>query len=180
MRLDGGRASLRTIMAAADLHDLMRRLPRRQAAGAPMGAVLTAPVVRAAAGASPGIGATAPEEGTADFWMDRGGLLSAYGNYQGAVRCFQKALTLEPRLAEAAFQLGVAYGELGLFERAVEALSRAIAQEPARGHYYYGRGRVYLLAGEEDLAMQDFMEAAFLGDVDARTYLRETSGVSWQ
>jgi hypothetical protein len=180
MRLDGGRAVLRTTMATADLHDLMQLLTGLQAAEGPVGAALTAPIVRTAAGAPPATGAPAPVEGTADFWMDRGGLLSAYGNYKGAVACFQKALTLEPRLAEAAFQLGVAYGELGLFEQAVEALSRAVAQAPDRGHYHYGRGRVYLLAGDEDLAMQDFMEAAFLGDSDARTYLRENSGVSWE
>ena len=110
--------------------------------------------------------------------MDRGGLLSAYGNYKGAVRCYQKALDLAPGLAEAHFQQGVAYGELGRFDAAVNAISRAIDRMPTNGAYFYGRARVYLLAGDEDLAMKDFMEAGFLGNDDARDYLR-SAGVDW-
>ena len=115
---------------------------------------------------------------TPAYWMDRGGLLSAYGNYKAALRCYQKALALAPDLAEAHFQQGVAYGELGQFDAAVHTISRAIDRMPTNGVYYYGRARVYLLAGDEDLAMKDFMEAGFLGNVDARAYLKG-AGVDW-
>jgi len=115
---------------------------------------------------------------TPAYWMDRGGLLSAYGNYKAAANCYQKAITLAPDMAEAYFQLGVAYGEMGRYEAAVTAISQAIDRTPANGAYFYGRGRVYLLAGEEDLAMKDFMEAGFLGNQDARNYLRH-AGVEW-
>jgi tetratricopeptide (TPR) repeat protein len=115
---------------------------------------------------------------TPAYWMDRGGLLSAYGNYKGAVRCFQKALDLAPDLVEAHFQQGVAYGEMGQFEAAIGAISRAIDRMPTNGAYFYGRGRVYLLAGDTDLAMKDFMEAGFLGNEDARIYLQH-AGVDW-
>ena len=117
-------------------------------------------------------------QNTSDYWMDRGGLLSSYGNYQAAAKCYQKALDLAPDLAEAHFQLGVAYGELGRFEAAVSAISRAIDRMPANDAYFYGRARVYLLAGEEELAMKDFMEAGFLGNEDARAYLKQ-KGVDW-
>ena len=110
--------------------------------------------------------------------MDRGGLFSAYGSYKAATRCFQKAIDLAPDMTEAYFQLGVAYGEMGHFEAAIKAISQAIDRQPTNGAYFYGRGRVYLLAGEEDLAMKDFMEAGFLGDQDARAYLRY-KGVDW-
>jgi tetratricopeptide (TPR) repeat protein len=115
---------------------------------------------------------------TPAYWMDRGGLLSAYGNYKGAVRCFQKALDLAPDLVEAHFQQGVAYGEMGQFEAAIGAISRAIDRMPTNGAYFYGRGRAYLLAGDTDLAMKDFMEAGFLGNEDARAYLKH-AGVDW-
>jgi hypothetical protein len=49
---------------------------------------------------------------------------------------------------------------------------------PTNGAYFYGRGRVYLLAGDADLAMKDFMEAGFLGNEDARVYLQH-AGVDW-
>jgi len=115
---------------------------------------------------------------TAAYWMDRGGLLSAYGNYQGAARSYQKALELAPELPEAHFQKGVAYGELGHFDAAIDAISRAIDRMPTNGTYFYGRARVYLLAGDEELAMKDFMEAGFLGNEDARSYLKH-AGVDW-
>ena len=115
---------------------------------------------------------------TPAYWMDRGGLLAAYGNYTAAARCYQKAIDLAPDRAEAYFQLGVAYGEMGRLEAAVKAISQAIDRDPANGAYFYGRGRVYLLAGEENLAMKDFMEAGFLGNKDARNYLKH-AGVDW-
>ena len=115
---------------------------------------------------------------TPAYWMDRGGLLSVYGNYKAAARCYQKAIDLAPDRAEAYFQLGVAYGELGRWEAAVKAVSQAIDRDPTNGAYFYGRGRVYLQAGEEALAMKDFMEAGFLGNEDARNYLKH-AGVDW-
>ena len=115
---------------------------------------------------------------TPAYWMDRGGLLAAYGNYKAAARCYQKAIDLAPDRAEAYFQLGVAYGEMGRLEAAVKAISQAIDRDPTNGAYFYGRGRVYLVAGEESLAMKDFMEAGFLGNKDARKYLKH-AGVDW-
>jgi tetratricopeptide (TPR) repeat protein len=43
--------------------------------------------------------------------------------------------------------------------------------EPQNGIYYYGRGRVYLLSGDKDKAMNDFKKAAGLGDEDTMNYL---------
>lgn len=116
-------------------------------------------------------------EDSPGYWYDRGGLQSAYGAYGAATRSFRKAITMAPRNADAYFQLGVAYGELRQFEAAVKAMTRAIDLDTDQSAYYYGRGRVYLLAGQGDLAMRDFMEAGFLGHPDARAYLQD-AGVS--
>jgi hypothetical protein len=43
---------------------------------------------------------------------------------------------------------------------------------PQNGLYYYGRARVYLLAGDKDRALIDFRKAADLGDEDAQGYLK--------
>ena len=47
--------------------------------------------------------------------------------------------------------------------------------EPQNGLYLYGRGRVYLLAGKQDQAMQDFNTAAELDDEDAQTYIKHVA-----
>jgi hypothetical protein len=176
--MQAGQLTTRTRMKVADLQRTMGLLADASTRMAAAG------TTAAAESASAGMPGRAPSEDaatsplperpeTADDWMDRGGLLSAYGNYRAAEQCYRKALALDPDLAEAYFQLGVAYGELGQFEAALEAVSQAIDRRPANGAYFYGRGRIYLLAGENDLAMKDFMEAGFLGNEDARVYLEE-------
>ncbi len=117
-----------------------------------------------------------PQEQPA-YWYDQGGLQSAYGAYTAATRSYRKAVELAPRYADAHFQLGVAYGELRQFEAAIQAMTRAIDLEAGQGAYYYGRGRVYLLADEEEQAMRDFMEAGFRGHPDALAYLKDAGVV---
>jgi tetratricopeptide (TPR) repeat protein len=112
-----------------------------------------------------------------DYWYDRGGLQSAYGAYKAAAHSYRQAVARAPRHADAHFQLGVTHGEMHQFEAAIKAMTRAIDLDADNSAYYYGRGRVFLLAGEEVPAMRDFMEAGFLGNPDARAYLKD-AGVS--
>jgi hypothetical protein len=181
--MQGGQLTTRTRVKVEDIQrtmGLLAAMSTRMAAAGPATAAQsmaseTLPPASAAP-APPPPHAERPK--TAAYWMDRGGLLSAYGNYAGAVRCYRKALALDPDLAEAHFQKGVAYGEMGRFDAAVDAISQAIDRRPTNGTYFYGRGRIYLKAGDGDLAMKDFMEAGFLGSDDARAYLKE-AGVDW-
>lgn len=121
-----------------------------------------------------------PVKQSPDYWYDRGGLQSAYGAYQAAAQSYRKAIAMAPQYADAHFQLGVAYGELHQFEAAIKAMTQAIdLSDDQHARYYYGRGRVYLLAGEENQAMRDFMEAGFRGHSDACAYLQD-AGVTLQ
>ena len=71
----------------------------------------------------------------------------------------------------AYFEQGVSYGQLGEFKKAVALINKAIKMAPKNGLYIYGRGRVQLLAGDEEKAMADFRKAAELDDEDAQAYL---------
>jgi len=51
-------------------------------------------------------------------------------------------------------------------------VNKAIELNPENGLYYYGRGRVYLLAGEKKRALVDFKKAADLDDEDAQNYMQ--------
>ena len=44
--------------------------------------------------------------------------------------------------------------------------------EPQNGLYIYGRGRVHLLAGDQEKAMADLKKAAELDDEDAQAYIK--------
>ena len=115
--------------------------------------------------------AAKPVKKDADFWFNKGALLSTYGNNKAAVQYFQKAIALDPNFSRAYFSQGVSYGQLGQYPKAVAQINMALKMEPQNGMYYYGRGRVYLIWGDKAKAMEDFKKAAELGDEDALNYL---------
>ena len=114
---------------------------------------------------------SAPVKKDAEYWFDKGALVSTYGNNKAAVQYFHKAIVLDPNFSRAYFSQGVSYGQLGQYQKAVAQINMALQKEPQNSLYYYGRGRVYLLWGDKDKAMADFKKAADLGDEDAIEYL---------
>ena len=112
-----------------------------------------------------------PVKKDADYWFNKGALVSTYGNNKAAVQYFQKAIALDPNFSRAYFSQGVSYGQLGEYPKAIAQINMALKLEPQNGLYYYGRGRVYLLWGDKAKAMEDFKKAAELGNEDALNYL---------
>lgn len=111
----------------------------------------------------------------AGHWFDLGALCATYGNDRAAIRYFQKAIDLNPNLSGAYFEQGISHGQLGDFDKALSLVNKALEMEPQNGLYLYGRGRVYLLAGKQDQAMEDFKNAAALDDEDAQNYLNHVA-----
>ncbi len=114
---------------------------------------------------------SAPVKKDAQYWFDKGALVSTYGNNKAAVQYFHKAIVLDPNFSRAYFSQGVSYGQLRQYQKAIAQINMAIQKEPENGLYYYGRGRVYLLWGDKEKAMADIKKAADLGDEDAIEYL---------
>jgi hypothetical protein len=148
---------------------------------------LTLMPVESSAGASPSgaagaVGGTPGEvivlaavyESNPDYWLDKGAICYTYGNPQGALKYFKKAVELDPQNASAFYNQGICYAEMGQYQEAISAISKAIEIEP-RGIYFYGRGTAYLLSGDKDTAVQDFEQASALGDPDAQAYLEDLS-----
>ncbi|MGD2272584.1 MAG: TraB/GumN family protein [Desulfobacterales bacterium] len=106
-------------------------------------------------------------------WYDRGILFSVYGNEKVAIQYFQKVIGRDPRRSDAYFQMGVSYGELGEYQKAVSLIDKAIELNSEKGVYYYGRARIYLLAGQKETALRDFKQAAAMGNRDAQNYLEK-------
>jgi len=55
-------------------------------------------------------------------------------------------------------------------EKALFFLGKALELSPENGLYFYGRGRVSLLSGDKENAIEDFKRAAALGNRDARAH----------
>jgi uncharacterized protein YbaP (TraB family) len=116
---------------------------------------------------------SADEENEIKNWYDRGVLFSVYGNEKVAIQYFQKVIDRDPKRSDAYFQMGVSYGELGEYQKAVSLIDKAIGLNSEKGVYYYGRARIYLLAGQKETALKDFRQAAAMGDRDAQNYLKK-------
>jgi tetratricopeptide (TPR) repeat protein len=108
----------------------------------------------------------------ADYWFDKGALCATYGNDAAAIKYFQQVIKLDPKRSGAYFAQGISYGQLGEFDKAIPLVTKAIAMEPQNGLYIYGRGRVHLLAGDQEKAMADLKKAAELDDEDAQAYIK--------
>lgn len=134
---------------------------------------LVMPPEAPAAGKSTAVAGGPAQTRSAEGWFRKGALVSTYGNNQAAVGYFAKAIALDPGHSGAWFSQGVSYGQMGRYVQAFESIQRAISLEPVNGLYYYGRGRVHLLAGDRNAAAQDFKRAADLGDEDAQAYLKK-------
>jgi tetratricopeptide (TPR) repeat protein len=96
-------------------------------------------------------------------WYNHGAAFMAKGDYDQAIACFDKAIRIEPRFAEAYCNRGTAYYEKGHFDAAISDFSRAIEIEPEFAQAYYNRAVAYYDKFEYDKAAQDVQKAQSLG-----------------
>jgi Tfp pilus assembly protein PilF len=61
-----------------------------------------------------------------------------------AARCFEKAISIEPKFVEARLKLGTAYMDLGEWDKAETALLATVAAEPRAFNAMFALGEVYL------------------------------------
>ncbi|MBU4002572.1 MAG: tetratricopeptide repeat protein [Proteobacteria bacterium] len=109
--------------------------------------------------------------GSSAYWADKAGLCATYGNDKAAVGYYQKAIDLNPNQSDLYYFKGMCLGELGEYEKAMEAVNKAISMNPEKAGYLYGRGRLGLKAGHKESAMADLESAAKAGDRDAKNHL---------
>lgn len=73
-----------------------------------------------------------------------------------------KAIAPTPNDAEAYYKRGVAYGEKGEFDLAIEDFNKVIALNPDSAEAYYNRGFAYNSKGAIDRAIEDYNKAVQL------------------
>lgn len=73
------------------------------------------------------------------------------GDYPNAIRDFDKVIELEPTKAEAHYNLGLAYYELGVYKIALESFDSAVELEPQDGQSQALRDQVRSLL-DDDMA----------------------------
>jgi tetratricopeptide (TPR) repeat protein len=152
----------------------------------------TTETANANAGESPFAGIT-----DANAALAEGSRLLDENDTQMAIAAFQRAIELDPDLADAHFQLGIAYGLLDLqnqqegnilpgdsearvktrsekeFEKAAAAYKKYLADNPKDDAAQFNLGRTYVKLLKDDLAEDAFREAVKLkpDDTDYQTEL---------
>lgn len=87
----------------------------------------------------------------------------------------RRVTEISPRMAEAWYNLGLAYMETGDYTSALEALNQAIELKPEMGEAWYNRGYVYLKLGNRRPGIADLSRAGELGIVPAYNLIKRIS-----
>ena len=87
-----------------------------------------------------------------------GELLLKRGEADGALKCFDEALKMNPRSLEAKIGRGVALAGLGQLDRAEEALREAIPLNPSPARVHYELGRIFERRGDYAKAAAEYRE----------------------
>ncbi len=74
--------------------------------------------------------------------------LASAGNYGEAVEQFQRALSIDPQMLDASFNLAVTYQKLGLNVKAIPLLRSLVEREPGRAAYHFALGHSLFHAGD--------------------------------
>jgi tetratricopeptide (TPR) repeat protein len=90
----------------------------------------------------------------------RAGVVSAQKHeYDTAIEQFRKAVAIDPRLAEAHFNLAGALLEKGDVTIAIRSFREAIRLAPEWAEAHYQLGRALLRSGEKEAALAEFRTA---------------------
>jgi tetratricopeptide (TPR) repeat protein len=91
-------------------------------------------------------------------------------DYDLAIACFDEAIRINPRNANAYNNRGCAYGAKRDSKAAIEDFSNAIRINPKSSFAFTRRGATYQIIGENDKAIADLSEAILLNPKDPFAY----------
>jgi len=86
-----------------------------------------------------------------------------------------KVIELNPRLADAYVNRGLAYYDKNQFEKAIADYTKVIELNPRHSEAYIHRGIAYYLLGENNSACGDLQKACKLGDCSGLSWAKENN-----
>lgn len=100
-----------------------------------------------------------PQELTAESWVNKASTLRVDGKFTDpnkAIEYFNNAIKLEPGYARAYHGRGIAYADLGQYQRAIEDYNESIRLKPDQFKIYYNRGFAYADLGKHQQAIENY------------------------
>ena len=92
----------------------------------------------------------------ADFYFFKGEEHSIKGEFRQAIESFEKAIELDPEIAEYYSSLGKAQYDLMLYEEAVESHKKAVELGPEVAEYYSNLGLIQYVLGLSKEAIESY------------------------
>lgn len=90
--------------------------------------------------------------------------------FDSIIEPYKQAIRIKPDLAEAHYNLGILYGQLGDWRKAIESYKQAICIKPDFAVAHYGLGASYYKLGDYKKAIESFKEAIRLNPDFARAH----------
>lgn len=113
--------------------------------------------------------AQGPSTSAADY-MRLGNSAMAKGELDQAISNYNKAIELNPRLADAYNNRGLAYARKEQYDRAVGDFSRAVEIDPRFDRAYNNLGNAHVAKGEPERAIPNYNKAIIINPKLADAY----------
>ena len=104
-------------------------------------------------------------------WNNLGSHLILNGDSKKAIDHFEKALSLNPNLADAHSNIGLAFCNLKQFQKAIESLKKSIELEPNHRNAFLNLGVTASRMGKFDLAIKAYNQAIHLSPYKPNAYV---------
>lgn len=94
------------------------------------------------------------------------------GHYEAAVQYLDRAIAIDPQLAAAYLNRGLARRHLGQWHEALSDFDRTSALDPALTSAFDERGRIFLERGQTERAAQEFSQSLTIAPTASGFYQR--------
>jgi tetratricopeptide (TPR) repeat protein len=103
-------------------------------------------------------------------WFKKGVEAAKTNNYDEAIKCFKKAIAINPNNAPIHYNLGIIYYDRGMLDEAITEYKKAIALLPGYLDAHYNLGITYIDKGMLDEAIDAFKKTIDIAPKDAAAY----------
>jgi len=80
---------------------------------------------------------------TAEEWHEKGIKAKEIGYYSVAIKCFEKAVEINPGDAKSHYNIGLLYSKEGKTKEAISHYKQAVAINPGEADFHYNLGHAY-------------------------------------
>jgi len=110
----------------------------------------------------------------ADAWVDKGDSLNNQGKFDEAIKCYDKAIQLDPKIADAWNNKGESLRNKGKFDEAMKCYDKAIELDPKNVFALNNKAFAFDLSENFDVAEYYYDLASKIDANETKEWVEET------